>query len=67
MTFRNPTCPKCDGPFIGAEIKVRFEKYITGRYNHGATTCRVVYMIPRDYKRALRQGRIRRPKVQKVR
>lgn len=55
MSFRNPTCPKCEGTLDGARIEVRFKQFITGRYAHGGTVCRVIYMLPKDAKKQKRR------------
>lgn len=51
MTWKNPTCPRCDQQFIGMRSEVRFKKYITARYIHNDKICRVIYMLPRDAKK----------------
>jgi hypothetical protein len=56
MTFINPICPKCHATFLHMRTKIRWEKYITARYFHrGGIVCRVIYMTPRDAKKALRR------------
>ena len=47
----DPLCPRCGHRFKWMRTQLRWGKYITCRYVHYDSVCRVIYMVPREAKK----------------